>query len=148
LRARLSERLFSETYLKRLADLDSLTSEPYVSSRDKRDAIREAFGEERLRRWVYYQILDPRFDDRNTAMPTLGVSESEAGQLRDYLLRETATVESQPEDLGLIHAALAKLRELGILPERIRTRHLPIVFVLGIATGVLGLRGRRSFFGR
>lgn len=154
LRARLAKRLFSEAYLQRLAALDSLKTEPYESSRDNRDAIREASGEERLRRWVYYQILDPRFDDRNTAMPTLGVSETQAARLRDYLLGdappadETAGVKAEPKDLGLVHGLLSKLRELGILPEPIRTRHLPIAFVLGIVVGVFGLRVQRFFSDR
>ena len=151
LRARLRERLFSAAYLQRLAVLDSLNLEPYASSRGKRDAIRDASGEERLRRWVYHQILEPRFDDRSTGMPALGVSESEAASLRDYLLgdepsgEEAAAVERPSDDLGFIHAVLSKLRKLGLLPE-LRYRHIPIAFALGIIAGAFGywLRSRRD----
>lgn len=138
LRARLTDRLFSPAYLQQLSRLDSVTTGPHASFRDWRDTIRQSSGEQRLRHWVYYQILDSRFDDPNTGMPMLGASESEAALLRDYLLGSPPSpAETSLEASGLVDRVFSALAGWGLLP-RLRYRLLPIAFALGLLAGVIG----------
>lgn len=86
LASRLSQRVNNDAYIRSLDVIDQLTSEPQASFRAARDAIRQAQGDERVRLWLKYRVLEPRFDNTTTPMPNVGLSEQEADVLAAYLL--------------------------------------------------------------
>jgi glucose/arabinose dehydrogenase len=83
---RLKERLHSQTYGKTVKQADQLSAEPFRSYRGPRHAVLAAQGDERLRLWLTYRILEPRFDSPFSQMPNLGLSKREASTIADFLL--------------------------------------------------------------
>jgi hypothetical protein len=86
LEERLSHRLGSEDYKRRIAQLNRRTDEPFRSFRAARRRVLAAEGEDRLALWIKYRLLQPRFDDPNAAMPDPGMSPREATRLANYLV--------------------------------------------------------------
>jgi glucose/arabinose dehydrogenase len=84
---RIIERLDSPAYRAEVRELDALNVEPYQSYRGARQAVLASRGVERARVWMKYHILEPTFDRRTSAMPSLGLTENEAQQVADYLVR-------------------------------------------------------------
>jgi len=84
---RLERRLNSQAYARTVKELDELDLEPFVSFRDARQAIVQAQGLEKVRLWLYYRILEPKFDDPKAEMPRLGLSNPQAKAVADYLSR-------------------------------------------------------------
>jgi len=90
---RLERRLNSEAYSRTLKELDELDLEPFLSFRDARHAIVQAQGLEKIRLWLFYRILEPKFDDPDAAMPRPSLSSPQAKAVADYLsgvISETA----------------------------------------------------------
>lgn len=83
---RLQERLSSPEYLESLQALDARDEPPFNRFKQARDQIVNAEGRERVRLWVKYQILEPRFDGPLSAMPNLGVSEAAADAISHLLV--------------------------------------------------------------
>jgi hypothetical protein len=83
---RISQRVNNDAYIRSLDMIDQLTTEPQVAYRAARDAIRQAQGDERVRLWLKYRVLEPRFDNTATPMPNVGLNEQEAEMLAKYLL--------------------------------------------------------------
>lgn len=123
---RLNELLNSEDYARTVAEVESLDREPYRSYAAARAEVAQASGQERLRTWMIYHILEPRFDNPYSQMPNMGLSKSEAALITDYLLDE----ESPRERYG------AAFRSL--FPEVIFPRHVLLAFGVGLVGGVLG----------
>lgn len=88
--ARAEQRFASPAYITSLRELDTLEQEPWVSTREARAEVLAATGEEQLRRYLINRIMEPRFDNRGSQMPNLGVSRQEAELLATYLLRNDA----------------------------------------------------------
>ena len=114
---RLQTRLNDDAYLASLAEIDQLDMEPYVSYKAARRAVAAAEGMARVRAWVKYRIQEPRFDNQYAAMPNLGVTEAEAAILADFLLNDKEDQQAP----GL----------RGLLPRRLRLRHLAFSFGAG-----------------
>ena len=130
---RLQARLESRAYPDALAAVDQLDREPYLSFRAARAKVLQATGKERVRTWLRYRIMEPRFDDPQAQMPNLGVSESEARTLTAYLMGETAP----RGERGLVarfKGALAR-----VLPARAGRRELVLFLGAGFLLGVLGV---------
>lgn len=68
--------------------MDRLGEAPFVNFKDARHEVLNADGEERIWRWVKYRIIEPRFDRIDSQMPTLGIAESDAEVLANFLLGE------------------------------------------------------------
>lgn len=90
--ANIQARLSNPQYRQLLDELDQLNEEPWLSTRAARAAVRELSGEAAVRQWIINQIVEPRWDNRGSQMPNLGVPPSEAAIVADYLLaRPTQT---------------------------------------------------------
>jgi hypothetical protein len=122
LAAQLEPRLGSRAYLDSLAALDRIGREPYVSYRQARSEVRQATGRDRVRAWLTYRIMEPRFDDPNAQMPALGVRATEARRLAAYLLREGDRSQSP----GVLARAL---------PAHPGPRHLLAFWGIGLLMG-------------
>jgi hypothetical protein len=84
---RLRARLNSPEYRPAVAALDLLSGQPFPAYRAARQQVLAAAGDEQLRLWVKFHLLEPRFDDASAQMPNLGLSEKEAALIADYLLQ-------------------------------------------------------------
>ncbi len=123
LRARLLKKLNSQEYLAALDRLDARDDAYYRSTRSARDAVRSAEGIDRLRVYMQNQILRPRFDDPRSQMADLGLSETEAATISEYLA-------GTGEQTGLMDQPKAFLMRLIPKPG---LRHV----ILGFAAGAL-----------
>ena len=84
LQSRLHEYLHSEGYVQSLQDLDVSDSLHRHWAYARREVL-EATGDERVRLWIKYRILEPRFDRALSAMPNLGIPEPDAEYIASYL---------------------------------------------------------------
>jgi hypothetical protein len=117
--AKIQARLNSEEYLQSLGELDLLDVEPYRTFKEARMEVLEADGLEKVRIWMKYQIQEPRFDNRFSQMPGMGLSERQALAITDYLLPETGIVD--------------RLVEMWPRLPNPRYRHVLFTFVLGLS---------------
>jgi hypothetical protein len=132
------DRLHSAEYLASLVELDQLDREPLTSYRNARAEVAASEGTERLRIWMTYHIMEPRFDKPDSSMPNLGLSKTEARSIADYLLREESFTDR------------AKASVLAFLPRTLLPRHLLLAFAVGLLAALalaafvaLGVRLRR-----
>lgn len=124
---RIDTRLNSPEYLQSLQSVDNLDREPFVGFRDARSEVMQLEGQEKIRTWMIYHIMEPRFDNPNSLMPNTGLSKSEAALIADYLLEERQ--ESFVER--------AKDTVIGYLPVVILPRHLFFALAIGLAVGAM-----------
>jgi glucose/arabinose dehydrogenase len=133
LRTRLLERLNAEQYSRSLAAVDSLPGEPFRAFAAARREVASARGLDRVRVWIKHRLLEPRFDSPDARMPSLGLSESQATIVANYLAGR-----GEPE--GRIERLRAVVR--GHLPVP-RYRHIASAFLLGLAVPLVLRRARR-----
>jgi hypothetical protein len=130
---RVLARLDSQDYRRSLSDIDGLDEEPFVAWRDARRKLMEAAGIERARLWIQYRIMEPRFDRRSAGMPAIGVTESEARQIADYLVGRYVGRDT----------VLGRVEALGgyLLPGKPGRKHVVMAFALGMgaASGLIVL---------
>jgi hypothetical protein len=136
---RLDARLSSVDYAEYVRMLDADTSELMRSHRESRRAVLTAQGIDRVRTWIKFRILDPRFDNKGAVMPRLGVSEPQATQLAVMLTRGAGV-----GVIGKLKGAIARR-----LPTPTRELLLAAFGVGGIVGGLfvgslLGLLRRRK----
>lgn len=138
LQARLRAYLHSEGYLQSLQDLDVSDSLHQYWS-DARREVLAATGDERVRLWIKYRILEPRFDRAISAMPSLGIPEHDAEFIAKYL--------STTREVPLWRRVADR-----VLPqEGIGRKRMLVLFALGVfggsvmtaGAGALLLRRRR-----
>lgn len=122
---RIDTRLNSQEYLQTLQEVDSLDREPFVNFKDARDEVLELQGQQKIRTWMIYHIMEPRFDNPNSLMPNTGLSRAEAALITDYLLQERPFMER------------AKDKVIGYLPESILPRHLFFALAIGLVLGAV-----------
>ena len=135
----LARQLESPEYLASLDEMDRLDEEPQRSFRKARQEIRDAKGLERIRKWVYYRVQEPRFDRILSAMPNCNVSAPEARRITDLLVKASLP---RPSWKG---------RVARLLPRSIDRKQLPLwlggAFAIGLGMGVAGVlvaRRRRA----
>ena len=58
------------------------------SYREARRQVRQAEGQEKVRLWIMYRLLEPRFDMPEAVMPNLGLSRDDAALIAGLLLEE------------------------------------------------------------
>jgi glucose/arabinose dehydrogenase/mono/diheme cytochrome c family protein len=85
---RVRDRLNSEAYAAQLAQIDQIDEEPYRSYREARRQVLEAEGGQKIRLWMTYRIVEPRFDNTTAQMPNQGVTEEEAAAMVDFLMAQ------------------------------------------------------------
>lgn len=103
--ARLTTRLGSAGYLRALAEVDTLDRDPFRQYAKARREVAAAEGVDRVRAWVTYRIMEPRFDAPTSLMPSLGISEGEAALIANYLI-ESQTAPAQ----GVAHRLMTAVR--------------------------------------
>jgi len=133
--ARLESRLNTAEYAASLAAVDSLRMEPFTSHAASRREVLAATGRERVRVWLRYRLLEPRFDAMASAMPRPGLTESQARILADYLMTEPERA-AQPAG-----SVMTRLRQ-AVPPSRHRYTVLAFVAGLVAAMVVARLAGR------
>jgi hypothetical protein len=148
--ARLQERLNSPEYLALLDEIDQLEEEPFRTYADAREQVRASEGLEKIRVWIYYRIVEPKFDNPDAQMPKLELTEDQAVAITDYLLSEEIEPaedgggeEAQPESPSGEEPAEAPVNPipeswLARLPS-LRYRHLPFIFLAGALVGALAV---------
>ena len=138
LRNRLERTLGSKAYLDSLDAIDRLDVEPQRSFRAAREEVRRAQGDDLLRTWIYYRVLEPRFDRVLSAMPNCNVTPAEARLIADALIGK------KPPPLSWSGRLARRLRsEQG---RSLLLGLLGISFALGLAGGAAAfwwLRDRR-----
>lgn len=122
---RIAARLNSQEYQQSLQDVDNLDREPFVDFKDARDEVMELEGQQKIRTWMIYHIMEPRFDNPNSLMPNMGLSRAEAALITDHLLQERPFLER------------AKDKVVGYLPASILPRHLFFALAIGLALGAV-----------
>jgi Glucose / Sorbosone dehydrogenase len=114
-------KLDSAEYAEQIRSLDGRKEALYSEFASARKEIMDAEDSEKIRKWLIYRIIEPRFDDPDASMPNLGVSHAEAEVIADYLLVGS----SNPSLKGV-------LTDLVPRPGR---RHLVYFFVAGLVGG-------------
>jgi len=136
---RLDERLNLEAYMEQLNNVDSLDEKPFINYAEARQEVRQAQGIERVYLWVFYHILQPKFDNPAALMPSLGLNKEEARILTDYLIGEVPLVEVEDkgepiaiDEENSINMYLSDVKGWvsEILPT-LRYRHLVFAFLTG-----------------
>jgi mono/diheme cytochrome c family protein len=126
---RLRERLATSTYAARVRSVDSLEAEPFASFRGARARVLQALGDDRLRLWLRYHVLEPRFDNPESQMPNLGLSDAQAVLLAGYLLTPPPS-SATPKRPPLLRR-LSPRRRLQLATA------FGLTFAAGIAVGLL-----------
>lgn len=90
------QRLDSPEYRETVKKLDELDIEPYKTFRHARQEVLQKEGIDKVRTWVKFRLLEPRFDNPYSQMPNLGLTDHEATLLSDYLIKDDAKA-SAPE---------------------------------------------------
>ena len=137
---RLEQRLNSDEYVQSISEIDSLDREPFNEFHAARQEVLEAVGQEKIETWIKYRVLEPRFDNSDAIMPNLGVSDTDARLIAEYLVSEYVPTEPLATEgivvsQGLVYRTMVLLR----IPDRIRIRHLLFSFAGGLSAGVVGV---------
>ena len=109
---RLRARLESAEYRTRVLAVDSLSGEPFTSYRAARAQVLAASAEARLFIWVRYQLREPKFDNPNSLMPNLGLSEPDVASLAEFLL----TPRERPPRMPRVARRRAQAGSIGPRP--------------------------------
>ena len=88
---RLEKRLNAPGYAKYLQTIDQIQTPPQVNYAAGRKEVLAAHGTERVKVWLKYHIMEPRFDNTYSLMPNLGLTERQSAAVADYLYNETQT---------------------------------------------------------
>jgi hypothetical protein len=131
--ARLTQHLSSEDYRRTVAQVDSLPTEPFLSSREARHAVLAVQGMDRVRRWMRYHIRQPKFDNPLSQMPALDVSDGDAVAITDFLL--------DPSPANPAEVRRPKPKPKPPPKPKVRYRHVALAFVVGFALGGAALFG-------
>jgi glucose/arabinose dehydrogenase len=130
---RVYERLMSDEYARASAALDELQTEPFKSWTEQRQHIRELEADRKVRRWIQYHLLEPRFDNPAALMSNQGVDPADARRLAEHFVEKGWELET-PGFGSLISA-----RYKRFVTERQRWRDvfifLAIAFAIGVAAG-------------
>ncbi|MEZ4546330.1 MAG: PQQ-dependent sugar dehydrogenase [Thermodesulfobacteriota bacterium] len=94
--ASILQRLDSPEYRETVKKLDELDIEPYKTFRHARQEVLQKEGIDKVRTWVKFRLLEPRFDNPYSQMPNLGLTDHETTLLADYLIKDDAKA-SAPE---------------------------------------------------
>ena len=125
---RLKKRLNSPEYIESIIKVDTLDIEPYKSYKDARQQVLEQTGEDRIRTWLKFHLMEPKFDNTSAQMPNLGISEDQAIILVNYLLRK-------PPDKNILS------RFLHFLVPELRYQYIIYSFIIGGFIAIILMSG-------
>lgn len=134
---RIEERINSPDYADMMKELDKIDAEPYKSYRVARRDVMGKEGLEKVRAWIKYRIMEPRFDNPDARMPNLGVTEANARMVADFLLT--------PDVVDYNRIDMRGRRFMQQFIPELKYRHLVYFFAIGfslpmILLGYLALR--------
>ncbi|HEY7529388.1 MAG TPA: hypothetical protein VIC56_01770, partial [Gemmatimonadota bacterium] len=135
---RIAERLASPAYAAAVRSVDGIDAEPYRSWAAARREVLAAEGEDRVRTWIVYHVMEPRFDNPASLMPNLGVSRREAAVVADYLMTEPRSLAEAVHDLALGSRVKGFVDRLTPWLEYRALKLLGTGFGLGILAAVAG----------
>lgn len=141
---RLEDRLSSDEYLARIAQVDQIDSAPFNQYTEARREVLEAEGREKVRTWLEYRLREPRFDQPSSQMPNLGLSEEEAERIAALLLddAEGAGDALTTADDGLVARVGNGLRDsVPFFPRSRAGDFMAGVFLGGIGGTIAGATG-------
>jgi len=130
LTTRLQQRLGSTDYAAQVAAIDSVPLEPYTDYAGARREVMAADGSERVRAWLRYRLLEPRFDSRESAMPNPGLTHAQADALADYLMDAQPTANARRPTAS--RSLIGRVRQ-AIPPSR--HRFTLLAFMIGAVIG-------------
>ncbi|MCB0213949.1 MAG: PQQ-dependent sugar dehydrogenase, partial [Anaerolineae bacterium] len=125
---RLQARLDAPSYKLVVDEANKLDREPFISYKEAREEVLAAEGMDKVKSWVKYHILEPKFDNAYSQMPNMGLTEQEASLVTDYLLK--------PNQEDTDQSFLTSLRK-QLLPRDLSGRHLIFSFAIGFVVAVL-----------
>lgn len=134
--ARIEERINSSEYAVMVKELDKIDAEPYRSFREARREVMEKRGLEKVRAWIKYRVVEPRFDNPYARMPNMGVTEVNARMVADYLLSEDRDT---TDGIGM----RVKRFMQRFIPH-MKYRYLVYSFALGFSLPLILLVGYRA----
>lgn len=134
--ARIEERINSPEYKDRVKEIDKIDQEPYKSFREARREVMEKQGPEKVRAWIKYRLMEPRFDDPNARMPNMGVTEANARVVADYLLSKDRDIRERIDMRGK--------RFMQRFIPNLKYRYLVYSFALGFCLPLVLLAGYRA----
>ena len=133
-------RLNSEDYLRSTHELDVLDEEPFRSFREARNEVIEAQDLEKIRLWIYYRLLEPRFDDPGATMPQLGVTDRQAHLIADFLSGSETEDATEPSGgfANTVKDAVGDIKDLFPKPTRANAAEWGVaIFGVGLVGGGL-----------
>ncbi|HET9062499.1 MAG TPA: PQQ-dependent sugar dehydrogenase, partial [Candidatus Binatia bacterium] len=136
--ARAHDRVTADAYRRSVLELDALDEEPYLSYREARKEVLAAEGRDRVRLWLKYRIMEPRFDTTTSLRPNQGISAVEADRIASYFVDN-----GWGKDAASGVESDWRARLANRLP-RLRYRYFIVTFVLGLAGGAWIASRRRS----
>jgi hypothetical protein len=166
---RLRNRLSSDVYQAYLNTVDELTEAPFPEYTEARQQLRDLRGTGAITRvWLFYHLLEPKFDNPVATMPNLGLTPDQAEIIAEYLLKKPVEAQSNVADGEESNEPLVeelpeedtdfaadveehtfyervKASILEVLPPP-RFRQMPFVLLLGFLLGVvvMWLREKRK----
>jgi glucose/arabinose dehydrogenase len=131
-------RLRTKDYREQLAEIEALNMRPYSDFKEARRQVMAASGMDQARLWIRFHVLEPKFDRISSAMPNLDLTDAEAEEIAEYLVRRNIG------DVGV--AGFFKSLILPYVYGPASRRHLPGAFAMGFvaASGLIAA----SYFGR
>ena len=136
--ARLTQRLSSDAYRLAVESVDALPAEPYRSNRKARHDVLALQGMERVRLWVRHHILQPRFDNPRSQMPSLDLTDGESVALTDFLLAPPRNP-ARPVKPTLAPVNPPAPVAVKLPAPKVRYRHVALGFAIGLALGAAGV---------
>lgn len=103
----INKRLSSQEYVDSVRELDKLDIDPYVKFKQARKEVLDKRGRDRIKTWIKFHILEPRFDNPYSQMPNTGLTEKEAQIISDYLINNKETLRERVR--GLLEHLIPKL---------------------------------------
>lgn len=114
--------LEKDDYIKTLDEIDKMDKEPFLSYKKARQEMRDKAGLERAKLWIKYHIIEPRFDNPYSQMPNLGLTDSEATLITNYLFSKRGKKQ--------------EFSFKNLIPKP-RKRHIVFAFAGGLVLGVI-----------
>ncbi|MGH7849901.1 MAG: PQQ-dependent sugar dehydrogenase [Thermodesulfobacteriota bacterium] len=133
----IEKRITSPEYSDSVSELDKIGREPFSSFREARREVLETQGLDKVRTWITYRIMEPRFDTPHARMPNMGISERDARMIADYLLSDDRVDRNR--------ADIRVMRFMNHFIPRLKYRYLVYSFALGISLSFLLLGGYSVF---
>jgi glucose/arabinose dehydrogenase len=131
--ARIEERITSPEYSELAGELDEIDREPFKSYREARREVLEKSGPDKVRTWIKYRLMEPRFDNPYARMPNMGITEPNALMVADYLLGEVRIYQNRPD----MRVRRFMQRFIPVLMYR----HIVFSFALGFSLALLLIGG-------